>query len=126
MSLGLKYAENVWICYNNVMWNQCFPCSAFPDVDEFIVFTKFVLSNWLLVSDRIITIPQTFVVQFEISVQHVEIYLDKLRDLLSKNEDAKLEIKTTSSNNKQKVWVKNLSSHKVENFGKVSDVTTAF
>ena len=60
-----------------------------------------------------------------LSVQHVEIYLDKLRDLLSEK-DEKLEIKTTSSDNKQKVWVKNLTSHKVENFSMVSDVTTAF
>ena len=55
-------------------------------------------------------------------MQHLEIYNDVLVDLLNTNPDPskKLEIKTTSDETANKIWVKNVTSHSVKNMVQVS------
>jgi len=61
---------------------------------------------------------------YKFEMQHLEIYNDNLVDLLnnsSGNPDSKkLEIKTTSEKKENKVWVKNVTSHPVENINQVN------
>lgn len=59
-------------------------------------------------------------------MEQVQIYMETLLDMLpnENKENEKLEIKTVSSSSKSgdasKIWVKNLSRHKVENYHDVS------
>jgi len=59
---------------------------------------------------------------YELGMEQVQIYMETLLDMLpnENKENEKLEIKTVSSSNKSgdpsKIWVKNLSRHKVENY----------
>jgi len=59
---------------------------------------------------------------YQLGMEQVQIYMETLLDMLpnENKENEKLEIKTVSSSNKSgdpsKIWVKNLSRHKVENY----------
>jgi len=62
---------------------------------------------------------------YQLGMEQVQIYMETLLDMLpnENKENEKLEIKTVSSSNKSgdpsKIWVKNLSRHKVENYNDV-------